>query len=154
MGDVVREEATRRGLPQTPETLGRIMLELREEFGPDIVAERCVAKLRQLKNHSVVIDGARSEAEIASFRKALDLVVIVAIHAAPRVRFERLVKRGRPDDPTTWEAFQERDSRELDVGLCRLIAQADVMLINESSAKALQQKVTRLLKRELGSKQR
>jgi dephospho-CoA kinase len=154
MGDVVREEATRRGLPHTPETLGRIMLELREKFGPSIIAERCITKFRPLKGAFVVIDGARSEAEIVSFRKAVESVVIVAVHASPKVRFERLVKRGRPDDAVTWETFQERDSRELDVGLGRVIAQADVMLINEGGAKDLEQKVTRLLKDELGSKQR
>jgi dephospho-CoA kinase len=64
------------------------------------------------------------------------------------------MKRGRPDDAVTWKTFQERDSRELDVGLGRVIAQADVMLINEVGAKDLEQKVTRLLKDELGSKQR
>jgi len=153
MGDVVRDEATRRGLPHAPETLGRIMLELREKFGPSIIAERCIAKFRQLKSPSVVIDGARSEAETVSFRKAVESVVIVAVHASPKVRFERLVKRGRADDAVTWEAFQERDSRELDVGLGRVIAQADVMLINEGSTKDLERRVTRLLKDELGSKQ-
>jgi dephospho-CoA kinase len=154
MGDVVREEATRRLLPHTPETLGRVMLELREKFGPGVVAERCIAKLKELKGSTVVIDGARSEAEIASFRKALDSVAIVAVHAAPKVRFERLVKRGRPDDAMAWEVFRERDSRELDVGLGRVIAQADVMLVNEGSPRDLEQKVTRLLKEELGPKQR
>jgi dephospho-CoA kinase len=154
MGDVVREEATRRGLPHAPETLGRIMLELREKFGPSIVAERCITKFRQLKSPCVVIDGARSEAEIASFRKAVESVIIVAVHASPKVRFERLLKRARPDDAVTWETFQERDARELEVGLGRVIATADVMLINEGTVKNLKQRVTRLLKDELESKQR
>jgi dephospho-CoA kinase len=154
MGDVVREEATHRGLGHAPDTLGKIMLELREQFGPSIIADRCIAKFEQLKSPYVVIDGARSEAEIVSFRRAIESVVIVAVHASPQVRFKRLVKRGRSDDALTWESFQERDARELDVGLGRVIAQADVMLINEGSKIELTRKATRLLKEKLRPKQR
>jgi len=152
MGDVVREEATRRKLPHNPATLGRIMLELRREFGPAVIADRCIEKISRLSSPYVVIDGARSEEEINRFREAIGSVTVVAVHASPRTRFHRLLQRGRRDDASTWEAFLERDRRELNVGLGRVIAQADIMLVNEGDATELKRQVLRLLKEQFGLK--
>jgi dephospho-CoA kinase len=57
----------------------------------------------------------------------------VAVHASPRTRCERLISRGRSDDPKNWEEFVERDSRELSVGIGNVIALAEEMLVNEAS---------------------
>lgn len=148
MGDVVREEATRRNLVHSPKVLGKIMIELREKFGPAIIADRVVEKFSQLDSHCVVIDGARSEAEITRFRSAADSVVVIAVHAAPTVRFQRLVQRHREDDPLTWEAFIERDARELAIGIGRVIAQADIMLINEGDEEDAKRSILQLLKEQ------
>lgn len=146
MGDVVREEATRRNLPQTPQTLGKVMLQIREEHGPAVVAQRCVEKILRDSSRCIIVDGARSEAELAMFKKLLAPVTLIAIHASPQVRFERLQQRGRADDAITLEEFQERDQRELDVGLGRIIAQADIMLVNEGDLDVLQAQVRQTLK--------
>ena len=146
MGDVVREEVTRRNLPHTPQTLGTVMLQLREEHGPGVVAERCVEKILRETSTCVVVDGARSEAELAVFKKRLTPVTLVAIHASPQACFERLKQRGREDDALAWAEFQERNQRELNVGLGRIIAQADIMIVNEGDLDALQAKVQRTLK--------
>ncbi len=145
MGDVVREEVTRQHLPHTPETLGQIMIELRTHFGPAIIAERCIEKFPQLPGSHVVIDGARSEAEINAFQQAITHVTVVAVHAAPKVRFERLRQRGREDDSLTKDTFQARDARELDVGLGRVIANADIMIVNEGDFDELKTKVHNIL---------
>lgn len=145
MGDVVREEATRRNLPHTPQTLGDLMLELREEHGSAVVAQRCVKKILRDSSTCVVVDGARSEAELAVFKNKLTSVTLVAIHASPQVRFERLQQRGRADDALTWKQFQERDKRELDVGLGRIMAQADIMIVNEGDLDTLHTQVKQTL---------
>lgn len=148
MGDIVREEATRRKLSHTPKTLGEIMLNLRRKFGPAVIANRCKEKIIKLKVTYIVIDGARSEAEIECFRQIFEYVIVVTVHSSPKVRFQRLVERRRPDDAFTWETFRERDSRELDVGLGRVIAQADVVLVNEGEPKDLKNQVVQLLKEQ------
>lgn len=148
MGDIVREEASRRKLSHTPQTFGQVMLDLRQEFGPAVIAERCIKKLKQLKSLYVVIDGARSEPEITAFKQVIDTVVVVAVHASPKTRFQRLIQRARADDALTWEEFLKRDTRELDIGLGRVIAEADVMLINEGEIKELKQKIIQLLTTE------
>ena len=56
MGDVVREEAAKRRLEPTPENLGKIMLELREKEGNNVIAKRCVSKIRKTKEQKVIVE--------------------------------------------------------------------------------------------------
>ena len=59
MGDEIREEAKRRKLKPTPENLGQLMLKLREEEGPAVVARRCVPKTESAEEKVVIVDGIR-----------------------------------------------------------------------------------------------
>jgi dephospho-CoA kinase len=45
MGDVVREESASRNLKLNPENLGKIMLELRQKEGNNVIAKRCIPKI-------------------------------------------------------------------------------------------------------------
>ncbi|RWX74024.1 MAG: Dephospho-CoA kinase archaeal, predicted [Candidatus Methanosuratincola subterraneus] len=129
MGDVIRDEARARGIQITPESLGALMLDLRREHGNSVVAKKCLE--RAPKNGSpIVIEGIRSLDELNYLRSNED-IFLIAVHASPKTRFERLLKRGRADDPKDWKSFEERDMRELGVGLGSVIALADLVLINE-----------------------
>jgi len=130
LGDVVREEAMKRGLDLTAENLGRLAMELRERYGKDVMAKRVVTKILYSNSSVIVVDGVRSLDEVECFKKFFD-VVIVAIHSSPKTRFSRLRARGRPDDPRSWSDFKERDERELSLGIGSVIALADFMLVNE-----------------------
>jgi len=131
-GDVIREETERRGLPMTPENMGTVMLDIRREEGPAVVAERLIPKIASSKRPVVVIEGVRSMAEVDALRRNR-VISIVAVHASPRTRYERLHARARSDDPKSWKEFVERDSRELSVGIGNVIALAEEMLVNEGS---------------------
>ncbi len=134
MGDVVREEAVRRGYGLDDEGQGRTMRELREEGGPDAIAKLCAQKIERLGADKVVVDGIRSLAEVAYFRK-VGSVKVVAVHASPKRRFTLLTRRERKDDPKGWAEFERRDMRELDLGLGNVIALADCVLVNEKVGK-------------------
>ncbi|MEM4298410.1 MAG: AAA family ATPase, partial [Nitrososphaerota archaeon] len=54
LGDVVREEASRRGLEPTDANLGSIMLQLREESGPGIIAQLAMPKIASSDKRYVV----------------------------------------------------------------------------------------------------
>lgn len=148
MGDVVREEVTRQQLPHTPQTLAQVMLELRKQSGVAVIAKKCIEKFKLIIEPNVIIDGARSEAEVTAFKQAIEHVTVVAVHASPQVRFTRLQKRRRADDTLTQEIFQDRDARELDVGLGRVIAQADLMVVNEGDLEQIKNQVQNILKKE------
>jgi dephospho-CoA kinase len=129
MGDIVREEARRRGIGKDSASMMKFAKQLRIEGGGAVVAKLVLEKLRNDKG-LFLIDGIRSLDEIELFRR-YGQVVIVAVHASPYERFRRLRNRGRPGDPKVWEEFVERDLEELRLGIGNVIALADVMVVNE-----------------------
>lgn len=129
MGNAVREEARRRNLEPTRSNLGKLMLELREKNGPGAVAELIKNQIESSSSNVILIDGLRSNDEISVLRK-FGNVKLLAIHASTDTRFDFLQKRGRSDDPQTKEHFEERDSRELGVGISNSIALSDHAITN------------------------
>jgi len=150
MGDKIREETRRRGLKPTPENVGMVMLKLREEEGPAIVAKRCLPRIEKAKGKVVVVDGIRSLHEVNEFKRHFPNFTLIAIHASPETRFQRLFQRKRSDDPEGWETFMERDLRELSVGLGSAIATADHMIINEATKAELSGNVREVLEEVIG----
>jgi dephospho-CoA kinase len=146
LGDVVREETKMRGLELTPENVGRVMIKLREENGPAVVAQRCIPKIRKTECQTVIVDGIRSLYEVDVLKEHFKAFRLLAIHSSPETRFTRLVERRRSDDPLSWETFLERDRRELHVGVGSVIACADFMLINEGNKAMLKREVEKSLK--------
>ena len=71
MGDVIREETTKRGLDLTPQNVGKVMLELRAEGGNTVVASKCIPKIEEQTGDKVLVDGLRSLYEVDAFKGAL-----------------------------------------------------------------------------------
>ncbi|WP_410968165.1 hypothetical protein, partial [Salmonella sp. SAL04281] len=82
------------------------MKELREKLGPSAVAELCIAEIEREGKSRIVVDGVRSMAEVDTFRKKAE-VLLVAVHASQARRYELLKERGRKDDPLTESMFLE-----------------------------------------------
>lgn len=131
MGDVVRAEAKKRNLEPTGKNLGKLMLEIREKNGPGAIAELIIEQITKSNSSVIVIDGIRSNAEIDVLRK-IGKVKILAIHASTNTRFNFLTKRGRSDDPQNQDVFNERDAREIGVGVSNSIALADESISNNN----------------------
>lgn len=144
LSDALREEARRRGLEITRETLVLLGNELREKEGPGCLAERIFAKLDPEKNY--VIDSIRHPSETQVFRRRSDFSLL-RVYAPERLRFERLKQRGRENDPRTWEDFQVLEAREAkslsatDQQLDQTIALADLQIDNNGPLKELHEKV-------------
>jgi len=147
MGDVIREETAKRGLELNPVNVGKVMLELRAIGGENIVAEKCISKIEVKETANVIIDGIRSYAEVEVFQKHFSKFTLVAVHAPPLIRFNRLANRGRSDDPKSWEVFHERDMRELGVGIGKAIALSEYIIINDDSISTLDERVRQILRR-------
>jgi len=129
MGDVVRSEAESYNVPMDDRGVGGFASDERAARGPGIWAERCVP---HLTDGDALIDGSRSMDEMRVFRRLMgDRIRLLAVHASPAHRFERLKIRGRYDAPRDWQEFLSRDARELGWGVGSLIATADVMLVND-----------------------
>jgi dephospho-CoA kinase len=129
MGDVVREETLKRYGKVTPDLMVKTSRDLREEHGEEVIALRTIERVKPCEK-VVVIDGVRSLREVEVFKR-YGSVITVAVHSSPKTRFERLLRRKRPGDPSTYEEFYERDMTELRFGLGDVIALADYVVVNE-----------------------
>lgn len=129
MGDAVRAEAARRGIEPTAASLGGLMLELRRAGGPAAVAALVEGEIDRAPPGAVIVDGIRSNAEIDCLR-AHGRVRILAVHAAAPRRLGLLRARARSDDPDDRAGLDERDGREMGVGMSDSIALADETISN------------------------
>ncbi len=146
MGDEVRAEAVRRGLPPTDENIGGTGTALRRDEGMDAIARRCVPKIREHKQEILVIDGIRNIEEINFFKKQFGRdFSLIAINAPFEVRFERVKKRARPDDMVTVDELKRRDDREKGWGLAKAMDFADKTLNNTDSIEEFQEEIRKLL---------
>ena len=151
MGDVIREEAKKRGLEPSGDNLGKIARELREEGGPEIIAQKCVDWIQSFDTDTVFIDGLRSMHEVKVFRQYWDFPII-AVLLDEELRFERLAKRNRSDDPQTLDALRSRDLRELGFGLREVIQNADYKIQNNISEKKFKREVREVVEKILSLK--
>lgn len=147
MGDVVREETAKRGLELTPKNVGKVMLQLRKEGGKSVIAKKCIPKIEEQKSSKVLVDGLRSLYEAEAFKAHFAKFTLVAVHTSPETRFRRLFNRRRSDDPIGWEAFHERDMRELGVGLGNAIAMAEQIIMNDNSIEQVKVRAKETLQR-------
>ena len=131
LGYGIRTEAKKRNLEPTGENLGKLMLELREKNGPGAVADLLTERIKNSQSEVIVIDGVRSTAEIEVL-KNVGPVKLLSIEASTDTRYKFLGTRGRSDDPVTREKFEERDKRELGVGIGKSIAIADETISNNN----------------------
>ncbi len=147
MGDVVRQETTKRGLELTPQNVGKVMLELRAEGGNYVIAQKCIPKILEQTSSKVLVDGLRSLYEADIFTENFAKFSLVAVHASPETRFSRLSNRRRSDDASEWKVFNERDMRELGVGLGNVIAMAQQIIVNDNSFEQVKTKAKESLEK-------
>jgi dephospho-CoA kinase len=147
MGDIIREKAVENKIEMNDENLGKLMRNLRQEYGNGIVAKLILQKIKELDEDKnfIVIDGIRSYEEFKILND-VDFVKLLAIHASSKTRFKHIKLRDRSDSPSTYEQFLQRDKREIEVGISEAIALADEIISNnELSIKEFQSNVERTI---------
>jgi dephospho-CoA kinase len=145
MGDVIREEAFRQGLPGTDANLGEIASRLRKDRGMAAIAGLTLPAIEKEDAPLVVVDGIRGDAEVGFFREKFPGFILIGIDAPFAARLARLSSRGRDDDGMTEEELVLRDRREISWGLGRALAGADDLLCNNGTMEEFEEKVRALL---------
>ncbi len=170
MGDVIRQEAARRGLEATDVNLGRVGCALREAEGPEAVARRILDTARASGEETVVVDGLRSREEADYFASQAEEFHLVEICAPAEERLRWLQARGRPDDPASGlcgadepdqdekiisscgepdgqaaAALEQRECREMGWGMCQAMEAASLKLVNDGSLEEFRENARKLL---------
>jgi dephospho-CoA kinase len=145
LSDILRDELRARGLEVTRDNLIRTGNELRERFGPDILARRTRIKVIA----PAVIDSIRNTREVEYFRTQRGFVLL-AFDAPIEVRFARVAARGRNESAATLEAFRKKEEEERAGGeaaqqLEACLAAADDHIWNDGTIEDLHRKLEKFL---------
>lgn len=144
MGDVIRKAAEVRGLPMTDRSLGEIARAMRADQGMDAIARLCIPAIEAIGAPVVLVDGIRSDREVAVFRSHFPDFSLIGLSSSFEARLHRLTERGRTDDAPDPAALRSRDERELSFGLGRALSLADHIIENEGTVDELRD-ATRVL---------
>jgi dCMP deaminase len=148
LSDEIREEIRRRGLDITREVLIDVGNELREKYGPGVLAERVLRNLGTDNNY--VVDSIRNPSEVEALRSRSDFTML-SVEADQAVRFERSRKRGRESAAQTMEQFAKEEERELDSDnpanqrLHATREKADLLITNDGTLEELHRKLDQML---------
>lgn len=146
--DRIREEIRSQGKEITRENLQMTAGNLRQEFGPAVLAERTWEQVVNSKAEKAVIDSIRGKEE-AEFFKEKPGFILVAVLADPKTRFKRIaIQKRETDDPITWEDFlktEERDANQEGRNIDACIDLSDFQIENNGSIEKFHQKIEELL---------
>jgi dephospho-CoA kinase len=119
--------------------------ELREKFGPDILARLVMKKVKD----KAVIDSIRNPKEVEYLRKKKGFIFL-AVDAPVELRYKRVKERGRGESASTLQEFIEKEKEEMteyEKGqqLQNCMNMADFVIINDGSLEDLYQKLEEIL---------
>ncbi len=147
LSDVVREEASKMGLEPSRQNLITIGNDLRKRFGPAVLAERIMPKIKDKD----IVDSIRTPDEIKALKKFSDFI-LWGIDAPVELRFERARLRARIGEAETLADFIKKEEQENlkqpnTQQLNRCLAMADILIINDSTLPILHQKIEEALEK-------
>jgi dCMP deaminase len=147
LSDAIRDEVRSRGIEPTRENLLETGNQLRQTHGSAVLAQRILRKIDADGNY--VIDSIRNPAEVESLRAA-GYFRLIHVTADSKTRFERILQRGRENDPQTYDDFMDLEKREAkgaahSQNLDQVQELADQTLQNDGSISQLQVTVDEML---------
>lgn len=149
LSDLIREELIQKKKEITRENLIKKGNELREKFGPGILALKIMERIKQIKNKSArknfVVSSIRNIEEINVLKKR-DGFILVFVDAPLELRFQRTRLRNRENDPKTLKEFKQKEKIEQSskrtaqqLHLCKKLAK--VVIVNGGSLGILHHKI-------------
>jgi dephospho-CoA kinase len=145
----LKDGLKKRGLAITRENMQNLGDELRKKQGAGVIMKFFLDKIEPDKNY--IIDSIRNAGEVEFLRKNSKDFILIAIDAPQKIRFDRIIKRGKPSDPKTWEDFLKADNRDFfdetnplgqQVGKCMELA--DYKIMNDGEFQSSLEKVKKV----------
>ncbi|HZX44470.1 MAG TPA: AAA family ATPase [Candidatus Nanoarchaeia archaeon] len=143
--DVLKEMAKERSIEPTRANLQLLGAKIKGN-DPGILSK---ALLKKARSDNAVFDGIRNRHEIKELKKKG--VMIIAITAPQKVRYQRLKERKRPGDPETFEEFKRLDNLEnrgngkgQEINQCLKVS--DHVVDNNSSIENLKENIAKIIR--------
>ena len=107
LGNIVRREVRKRGLPITKENQEDVAADMRKRDGAHAPAKILMQEIDKDAHHTICVNGPRSLEEIDHMAEHGD-VILIEVEASEEKRFERSRKRDSEWDPKTLEDLRFR----------------------------------------------
>lgn len=145
---IMRDVLKRINVEMSRTNLSAVSLCLRQTFGEDLFAKVIASDAQNANSDIVVVDGVRRLADIAHLSK-LDGFHLVAIEADPKIRHERLVKRGENvgESDKTYEQFIADHQAETELTIPEVMSKADLRINNDGSFEDLYKQIDELVEK-------
>ena len=151
LSSVVHTELKKKGVKKfTRQMLQDMGDELRRGYGREVLAYRVIKAINDQKMDRVVVEGIRNPGEIEFFKKNHNFILI-GVKATQKLRFKRLLSRGKEWDPKTYKDFLKVDRRDIGVGqnksgqqVGKCLAYCDYVLTNNKDVKDFERKIKKL----------
>lgn len=148
LSSIIRSELEKKKKGFNRGTLQDLGNQMRKKYGNHILAKLATDFLQRDKQ-VIIIDGIRNLGEVDYLRKNFkNNFILIATDAPREIRFERMSKRGRPDDPKTLEEFSQLDDRdqgkdepEYGQHVRECMEKADLTIINDGTVEQFEQKL-------------
>lgn len=146
----ISEEIKRRGMEVNRDTLTIVGNDLRKTGGPTFIFEELV---KQAKAHGkdAVVESVRAVAE-AKYIK-LHGGVVLGVDAEPKIRYERIVRRGAETDHVSYERWREQEMNESNPDdptkqdIYGALRESDYIINNTKTLQELEEEIEHFLKR-------
>ncbi|OGL74405.1 hypothetical protein A3E39_00945 [Candidatus Uhrbacteria bacterium RIFCSPHIGHO2_12_FULL_60_25] len=150
-------------IPKSRDNLIKLSVALRKEFGENALAyavargvlstEPVLSEVEGLETGMTggatlaIVDGIRRVDDVAPL-EPLPNFVLVAIDADPKLRFDRMKRRGEKagESLLTWEQFMMEERAPTEVTIPEVIKRAKVRIANEGTVAELEAKIDDLMK--------
>ncbi|HBV58263.1 MAG TPA: hypothetical protein DEB73_03330 [Candidatus Magasanikbacteria bacterium] len=144
--NMLRDILNRVYVPQARDNMIRLSEFLRGAYGEDIMAKTMFKDIAKDSAKVVVIEGIR---RLADIEQNTPNFVLVEIFADPKIRYERLIKRGEnPDDNSkTYEQFLADHKRSTEVSILEVIKHATEKVDNNGDLADLHKQLDELVKK-------
>jgi dephospho-CoA kinase len=140
--DLINEELKRRGLEISRTNQQNVADELRNKNGVGILMQMFLDKIALSPEKNYIIDSLRNSGEALFLREKVKDFVLIGVDAPKKMRFERMMKRGKPSDPKTWEEFLKVDERDnfdttnpMGQQTGKLLEMSDFRIVNDDNLK-------------------
>jgi dephospho-CoA kinase len=149
LSDILREKMKEQSIETTRENLIVFGTKLRQEDGNGALAKIVLSKIKDDLNYCITSIRHPAEVETLAQRKDFTLVFF---DASTEIRFQRMLKRNREGDPTTYDKFielEQKESQKEGSGqqLTKTAQMANIKIVNNSNdIMDLYKKIDALLK--------
>ncbi len=93
-------------LPQTRINMANLGINLRAQFGQDILAKAIMSEIKASQNPIVCLPNIRLESDITNLKK-LKNFILISVETDQKIRYQRIIKRkqNKDDASKTWAEF-------------------------------------------------